>query len=231
LIFLTQPGGPDRGRRGEIPVRAVRSEVGRPIGGYERSKRCIDFVVALSALVILAPLLGLIALGVKVDSPGPVIFRQERVGRRGNRFIFYKFRSMEVGAEEAKASILHLNEAELPLFKMREDPRITRFGRLIRKCAMDELPQLVNVLKGNMSFVGPRPHLPEEASEYSAEQARRLSVIPGITCLWQVSSPSRIRFGDWIEKDLEYVERRSLKLDFIIVLKTIRVVLTGDGMY
>ena len=138
---------------------------------------------------------------------------------------------MEVGAEEAKASILHLNEAEPPLFKMREDPRITRFGRVIRKCAMDELPQLVNVLKGEMSFVGPRPHLPEEASQYTDQQARRLSVPPGITCLWQVSSPSRIRFGDWIDKDLQYVERRSLFLDFVIVLKTLKVVLTGDGMY
>ena len=191
----------------------------------------IDFTVALVSLVVLSPLLALISLGVKIDSAGPVIFRQKRIGRCGNPFIFYKFRSMEVGAEEAKAGILHLNEAEPPLFKMREDPRITRFGRVIRKCAMDELPQLVNVLKGEMSFVGPRPHLPEEVSQYTPAQARRLSVPPGITCLWQVSSPSRIRFGDWIAKDLQYVERRSLFLDFVIVLKTLKVLLTGDGMY
>ncbi len=203
----------------------------RPGMGYERGKRWIDFTVAFVSLVVLSPLLALISLGVRLDSPGSVIFRQKRIGRCGNPFIFYKFRSMEVGAEEAKAGILHLNEAEPPLFKMREDPRITRFGRFIRKCAMDELPQLVNVLKGEMSFVGPRPHLPEEASQYTPEQAMRLSVPPGITCLWQVSSPTRISFGDWIAKDLQYVERRSLFLDFVIVLKTLKVVLTGDGMY
>ena len=198
---------------------------------YERAKRLLDFGFALAALVLLAPVLAVVALSVKIDSPGPVIFRQKRVGRLGKPFIFYKFRSMEVGAEGAKARILHLNEAEPPLFKIRNDPRITRFGRFIRKCGIDELPQLANVLRGDMSFVGPRPHLPEEVREYSSEQAERLSVMPGITCLWQVSGLTRISFREWIEKDLEYVRRRSFWLDLVIVVKTIKVVLSGEGMY
>lgn len=198
---------------------------------YERLKKVLDFGFALVALVVLAPALGVVALLVKLDSPGPAVFRQRRIGRYDKPFIFYKFRSMKVGAEGAKEEILHLNEAEPPLFKMRDDPRITRFGRFIRKCGIDELPQLVNVLKGDMSFVGPRPHLPEEAREYTSQQARRLSVMPGITCLWQVSSPRKISFTEWIKKDLEYVNRRSLRLDFLIVLRTIKVVLSGDGTY
>lgn len=211
--------------------RPSSNETAESFAAYERVKRAIDFSVALAALVVLAPLFGLIAVLVRIDSPGPVIFRQTRIGRHRKPFTFYKFRSMEVGAEEAKARILHLNEAEPPLFKARADPRITRFGRFIRKCGMDELPQLVNVLRGDMSFVGPRPHLPEEVQEYTEKQSRRLSVMPGITCLWQVSGPTRISFVEWIRKDLEYVERRSLRLDLMIVLKTIKVVLSGEGMY
>ncbi|MCK4546890.1 MAG: sugar transferase [Candidatus Eisenbacteria sp.] len=196
---------------------------------YTWTKRVIDVTFAFIALVILMPVLLVVAVGVKMDSTGPVVFRQKRVGRYGNPFIFYKFRSMEVGAEDARAEILHLNEAEAPLFKMRNDPRVTRLGRWIRKYAVDEIPQLVNVLKGDMSFVGPRPHLPEEARQYTPEQSRRLSVIPGITCLWQVSGPKRISFHEWIAADLEYVNRRCLSVDLAIVLRTIKVVLTGEG--
>jgi lipopolysaccharide/colanic/teichoic acid biosynthesis glycosyltransferase len=201
-----------------------------PATPHDRAKRALDLGFALLALGLLAPLFLVVAVGIRVDSTGPVIFRQRRVGKCGIPFIFFKFRSMEVGAEEARKALSGFNEAEPPLFKIRDDPRVTRFGRCLRKCAIDELPQLVNVLRGEMSFVGPRPHLPEEAREYTLEQARRLSVTPGITCLYQVSRPSRIGFADWIAKDLEYVDRRSLALDLSIVLRTIKVVLTSDGM-
>jgi lipopolysaccharide/colanic/teichoic acid biosynthesis glycosyltransferase len=225
-------------RSGSAQKRLLSSEPYDPVSrdeqkagaAYERAKRAADILVASLALLALLPILVLVGICVKLDSPGPVIFRQRRVGKCGNPFTFYKFRSMKVGAEEAKVRILHLNEAEPPLFKMRKDPRITRFGRWIRKCAVDELPQLINVLKGDMSFVGPRPHLPEEVREYTPEQQRRLSVTPGITCLWQVSGPTRIGFKEWIDKDLEYVDRRSLLIDLVIVLKTVKVVMTGDGM-
>lgn len=199
--------------------------------GYQLVKRAIDVVGALVLLLLLSPVFLIIVICIKFDSPGVIIFRQKRLGLGGRAFIFYKFRSMCVDAEKSKTKILHLNEVSGPIFKIRNDPRITRVGKFMRRYSLDELPQLFNVLKGDMSFVGPRPPLPDEVEKYEDWQLRRLSVIPGITCLWQISGRSKLSFDEWVELDLKYIESRSIWLDLKILMKTIPAVLSADGAY
>jgi exopolysaccharide biosynthesis polyprenyl glycosylphosphotransferase len=183
----------------------------------------------LLLLVLLMPLMIVIGLLVKLTSVGPIIYRQVRCGLYGRKFVLYKFRSMHQGAEDVLWEIRHLNEMDGPVFKMRNDPRVTPFGRFLRKSSIDELPQLWNVIKGDMSLVGPRAPLPEEVKEYTRWQRRRLSVKPGITCLWQVSGRNEIDFHEWMKLDLQYIDNWSLLLDLKILLRTFPVVLLGKG--
>lgn len=192
-------------------------------------KRIMDIVVSSSVLVVFSPVMALVALIIKATSPGPVIFSQDRVGMNQRRFRLYKFRSMVLDADERKKELVHLNELDGPAFKMANDPRITRIGRIIRKASIDELPQLLNVLKGEMSLVGPRPPLPDEVCKYQWLFRRRLSVKPGITCVWQVSGRNGTTFDEWMSMDKQYVENWSLLLDLKILLKTIPAVIFCRG--
>ncbi|MDY0018506.1 MAG: undecaprenyl-phosphate glucose phosphotransferase [Anaerolineae bacterium] len=194
-------------------------------------KRIFDVVGALLALTLFSPFLALIALAIKLDSPGPVIFSQERVGEGGRRFHIYKFRSMRKGAEEELERLRELNEADGPLFKIREDPRLTRIGVFLRHTSLDELPQLLNVLKGEMSLVGPRPPLAVEVEQYQPWHKQRLSVPPGMTGLWQVSGRSELAFDEMVLLDIYYIEHWSPWLDFTILLRTIPKVVLGEGAY
>lgn len=193
-------------------------------------KRLIDVLGSTLFLLLVAwwlfPIIGLI---VKLDSKGPVFFLQDRVGLNGRRFKCIKFRSMVANAEELKASLIEHNEADGPVFKMKDDPRMTRFGRLIRKTSIDELPQFINVFLGDMSLVGPRPPVPKEVEQYTWDQRRRLSVRPGITGLQQVSGRSDLSFDEWVELDLAYIDNWSLEQDLRILSRTVQVVLTGRG--
>lgn len=194
-------------------------------------KRAVDLAVAGVMLVLLSPLMVVTGLLVKMTSPGPVFFVQDRVGMNQRRFRLYKFRSMVVNADKIKQEIAHLNENDGPAFKIQNDPRVTRVGRVIRKYSIDELPQLFNVLKGEMSLVGPRPPLPEEVEKYEWMFRRRLSVKPGITCVWQVNGRSETSFADWMKMDKDYVENWSLWLDFKILMLTVPAVLFGRGAH
>lgn len=199
---------------------------------YTLLKRCFDIIGALIGLVVLAVPLLLVAAIIVIDSPGASpIHVQERVGKDGRRFKFYKFRSMVPNAEDMLDSLLESNEMQGPAFKMQNDPRITRFGRIIRKSSIDELPQLWNVLRGDMSLVGPRPPLPREVEMYDEYQLQRLQVTPGITCYWQVQ-PRRnwMSFDQWLEWDLKYIAERSIKTDIIILFKTIGAVCGLEGV-
>jgi exopolysaccharide biosynthesis polyprenyl glycosylphosphotransferase len=192
-------------------------------------KRAVDILASSTALVLLSPLMTVVALMIRVTSPGPALFAQDRVGMNQRRFRLYKFRSMVVDADERKKDLAHLNEKDGPAFKILNDPRITKLGRFLRKTSIDELPQLFNVLKGEMSLVGPRPPLPDEVSRYDWLFRRRLSVKPGITCVWQVSGRSTTTFDEWMKMDKHYVENWCLWLDFKILLKTIPAVLFCKG--
>jgi exopolysaccharide biosynthesis polyprenyl glycosylphosphotransferase len=194
-------------------------------------KRLLDLSLSFVALIFLLPFMALIAAAIRLDAPGPVLFKQERVGKWGRTFICYKFRSMYLDAEKRKAELLHLNEADGVVFKMAKDPRVTRVGRIIRKLSLDELPQIFNVLKGEMSWVGPRPPVPYEVDNYKYEYMGRLDAIPGITGLQQVSGRSDLDFERWVELDLLYIEEQSLVKDIEILLKTIPAVISGRGAY
>jgi len=194
-------------------------------------KEMFDRVASFLLLIVLSPLFLVVALGVKFSSPGPIFFRQERCGLNGRKFTLFKFRSMVENAEEMQEEIKGLNETTGPVFKIRSDPRLTRFGRILRRSTLDEIPQLINVLKGEMSLVGPRPPIPWEVEEYDIWQRRRLSVKPGMTCLWQISGRSDMSFEKWMELDLTYIDNWSLWLDFKILAKTIPAVLSGRGAY
>lgn len=193
------------------------------------AKRALDVIVSLAMLVLLSPLLLAVAIAIKITSPGPVLFSQERVGMNKRKFKLYKFRSMVVDAEKRKAELAALNEMDGPVFKIKNDPRITKVGRFIRKTSVDEFPQLWNVLKGEMSLVGPRPPLPSEVDQYEWLDRRRLSIKPGITCLWQVGGRNNLSFEEWMKLDRFYCEHWSFWLDIKILLKTIPVVLFGKG--
>lgn len=194
-------------------------------------KRVFDFTVALSALLLLSPVMLIVGLLVKITSPGPVFFKQERVGKWGETFYCFKFRSMYIDAEERKKELMKFNEADGPVFKMKNDPRVTTVGRFIRKTSLDELPQLINVLRGEMSLVGPRPAVPMEVDQYDFHTLGRLDAIPGITGLQQVSGRSNLDFTRWVELDLQYIEEQSLWTDIKILLKTIPAVLFSRGAY
>jgi exopolysaccharide biosynthesis polyprenyl glycosylphosphotransferase len=194
------------------------------------AKRMVDATLSLTALIVLAPLMLVVAFLIKVTSPGPVFFAQDRVGMNQRRFRIYKFRSMVVDAEAKKQELAHLNEIpDGPAFKMKNDPRITAIGRFIRKTSIDELPQLFNVLHGEMSLVGPRPPLPDEVKKYEWLFRKRLSVKPGITCVWQISGRSNTTFERWMEMDSEYIDNWSIWLDLKILVKTVPAVLLGRG--
>ncbi len=214
---------------GGVPLITVREPT---IGSWNAVvKRIMDLFIAPVLGIILSPLLAVIAFLIRVDSPGPAIFRQERIGRCGHPFIAYKFRTMRVGAAEEQKELEALNEADGPLFKIREDPRRTRVGAWLRKTSLDELPQLFNVIKGEMSLVGPRPPLLCEVERYQEWHKRRLEVSPGITGLWQVSGRSELPFDEMCMLDIYYIENWSPWLDFWILLKTIPTVLLARGAY
>lgn len=192
-------------------------------------KTFVDKVGALIAIIIAIPLAVVIAIAIKLEGRGPVFHKQIRSGKNRRPFTFYKFRTMNINAENQKAELANLNEMSGPVFKMANDPRVTYVGRFLRKSSMDELPQFINVLRGEMSLVGPRPPLPEEVEQYEHWQYRRLSVKPGITCIWQVSGRNNIDFDKWIKLDLEYIDNWSLWNDMKIIAKTFPAVFKGDG--
>ncbi|WP_028401700.1 sugar transferase [Ectobacillus panaciterrae] len=185
-------------------------------------KRCIDFIGASCGLIILSILFILVALAIKMEDPkGPVFFKQKRVGKDGKEFDMYKFRSMVTDAEERLQELLKHNEVSGAMFKMKHDPRVTRMGRFIRKTSIDELPQFINVLKGDMSLVGPRPPLPREVAQYTAYDMQRLLVTPGCTGLWQVSARNTVGFEGMVKLDLQYIQNRSLLFDIKLIFKTV----------
>ena len=193
------------------------------------SKRVLDIAVAALLLLIGMPIAGLIALLIKLVYGGNVLFRQTRCGLNGRFFTLYKFRTMVEDAEERRRELMHLNEMKGPVFKLRSDPRVTPLGRLLRRFSLDEIPQFWNVLRGDMSLVGPRPPIPEEVAQYQRWQRRRLAMKPGLTCLWQVSGRNNLDFERWMQLDLEYIDSWSPMLDLKILLKTIPAVLSGKG--
>lgn len=198
--------------------------------GYHLAKRALDLFVCLMTLPFLLPLILLCALLIWLDDPGPVFFKQLRTGKGGARFRMYKFRTMVTNAEELKLKYAHLNELTWPDFKMTNDPRVTRVGRILRKTSLDEIPQIINVIKGDMSLVGPRP-TSFDVSTYSLKHTERLEVLPGITGLWQISGRSDVDFDERLLLDIEYIERRSLWFDIQIMFRTVIAVFKQEGAY
>lgn len=196
-----------------------------------RTKRAFDIVFSSAVVLLGLPLWLLVAAAIKLDSRGPVFYQQERVGRGGELFGMYKFRSMRTDADDHLHKLQHVNEADGPLFKIRNDPRVTRVGRMLRKYSIDEIPQFLNVLLGHMSVVGPRPPLPAETTQYSAHHMKRLEVLPGVTGLWQVSGRSDLSFEEMVRLDLFYIENWSLRYDLALVVRTIPTVLLAEGAY
>ena len=196
---------------------------------YNTLKRFIDVIGSLFGLILLSPIIILIGILIKLESKGPIIFSQKRVGINGKKFNMYKLRSMVSNAEELKEKLADKNEMSGPMFKMKDDPRITKVGKFIRKTSIDELPQLVNVLKGDMSLVGPRPSLPKEVEKFEPWMLKRLEVKPGITCYWQVMGRNAIDFENWMKLDIKYVNERSFFLDVKLILKTFFVLFGDDN--
>lgn len=194
-------------------------------------KRTIDIIGSIVGILMLLPIFILVSLIIKLQDGGPAIFVQNRVGINGKVFKMYKFRSMKLNAEEELKKLHALNEAKGPLFKIKEDPRVTKFGKFIRKTSIDELPQLFNILLGHMTIVGPRPPLISEVEQYNEHQKLRLSVKPGLTCFWQISGRSNLGFDEMVELDIKYIEERNLLLDIKIILLTIPAVLFNKGAY
>ncbi len=198
---------------------------------YEISKRVLDIAGATVGLILVAPLMLIFAVAIKLDSPGPVLFRHMRLGQDGKPFAMVKFRSMYQDAAIRQDTLKPDNDVVGPVFKIRSDPRITPVGRFIRKASIDELPQLWHVLRGDMSLVGPRPPIPHEVARYEPWQRERLAVKPGLTCTWQVSGRSDVRFDEWVRMDIQYVRTRNIWLDLKLLLQTIPAVITGRGAY
>lgn len=194
---------------------------------YHFVKRCMDIIGSLMGIIILSPLMLITIVAIKLESKGKVIFAQDRVGKDGKLFKMYKFRSMVQNAEELLKSLKDKNEMSGPMFKMKDDPRITNIGKFIRKTSIDELPQLFNVLKGEMSLVGPRPNLPREVCKFNVWQRQKLLAKPGITCYWQVMGRNKIGFEEWMKLDIKYIKDRNLLLDIKLIFKTF-FVLFGD---
>jgi len=195
--------------------------------GYYFAKRTMDVLGSLFGIIVLSPLMIIVAVLIKIDSKGSIFFSQKRVGMNGKCFNMYKFRSMVANAEELKEKLKEKNEMSGPMFKMKEDPRITKIGKFIRKTSIDELPQLFNILKGEMSLVGPRPNLPKEVVHFTDYQKLKLLAKPGLTCYWQVSGRNSIDFEAWMELDIKYIKERNLWCDLKLIFKTVRV-LFGD---
>lgn len=197
-----------------------------------RVKRGLDLLAILVSLPFTLPIFSICIFLIKVDSKGPIFFTQKRVGINGIQFEFYKFRSMVIDAESLKDDLLKMNESgDGVIFKMKNDPRITKVGRVLRRLSLDELPQLLNVLKGDMTLVGPRPPVPKEVIDYNLSERKRLDVVPGLTCTWQVNGRSEIPFKQQVLMDTEYIRTKSFRQDIILLLKTIPAVLSGKGAY
>ena len=194
------------------------------------AKRVMDLLGGVAGLVVSAPVWIIAAVAIRSESRGPILFRQTRVGKDGRLFCMLKFRTMCADAEIRKADLAPHNQMSGPVFKMNNDPRVTRLGRFLRKYSIDELPQLINVLRGEMSLVGPRPALPSEVSQYETWQCQRLCVRPGLTCLWQVNGRNSLNFEEWMRLDLEYITKSSLHLDLWILARTVPAVLRGTGV-
>jgi exopolysaccharide biosynthesis polyprenyl glycosylphosphotransferase len=228
-LFQLSLGGADVEAINGIPLISIKETA---LTGFNLTvKRTVDLALSVLTLVVLAPVWLIIAAAIKLDSPGPVFFRQQRVGRNGKLFTVFKFRSMYEDAEARMAELRAHNEADGPLFKMRDDPRRTRVGRFIRTTSLDELPQLINVVRGEMSVVGPRPGLPSEVEQYQEWHRKRLEVQPGLTGMWQVSGRSNLTFDEMVMLDIYYAENWSLGLDFRIMVRTVPQVIFGDGAY
>jgi len=198
---------------------------------YGWAKRTLDVVFSLALLIVLAPFLVLVVALIKLTSPGPVLFKQKRAGLGGRPFTMYKFRTMRDGAENDREHLAHLNEQDGPVFKIADDPRLTAVGRFLRQSSIDELPQLFNVLAGDMSLVGPRPLWWPEARQATGPAALRMAVVPGLTCLWQISGRSELSYEQWVKLDLCYIRRRNTLLDLLILAQTVPAVLFGRGAY
>lgn len=197
---------------------------------YSVTKRLIDIVGSLCGIILLSPLFLIVAILIKLEDPkGKVFFAQERNGKYPKTFKMYKFRSMVHNAEDLLKDLMDRNEQTGPVFKINDDPRITKVGKFIRKTSIDELPQLFNVLKGDMSLVGPRPPIPHEVDQYNSYQMQRLAVKPGLTCIWQVSGRNNIGFDEWVEMDIEYIKTRNLWLDIKLIFKTVGVLFGDDN--
>ena len=229
--------GSEEDRAGRLGIRRRTAVRRRPVASMEVFflqglplwKRAMDVVLAGAVLILSAPLMAAVAAAVKLSSPGPALFGQRRVGLGGRPFTIYKFRTMVVDAEQQQEKLMARNEQQGPVFKIRNDPRVTPLGRLLRKTSIDELPQLWNVLKGEMSLVGPRPPLDKEVRQYELWQRRRLDVTPGITCTWQVSGRSKIAFTEWVRMDIRYIFARSLKKDVGLLWQTLPAVILRKG--
>ncbi len=197
---------------------------------YSITKRLIDIVGSLCGIILLSPLFLIVAILIKLEDPkGKVFFAQERNGKYPKTFKMYKFRSMVHNAEDLLKDLMDRNEQTGPVFKINDDPRITKVGKVIRRTSIDELPQLFNVLKGDMSLVGPRPPIPHEVEQYNSYQMQRLAVKPGLTCIWQVSGRNNIGFDEWVEMDIEYIKTRNLWLDIKLIFKTVGVLFGDDN--
>lgn len=212
----------------ELKIKITDKDLQKPV--YEALKRVFDVILSVLALIVLSPVFLVTAIAVKSDG-GSAFYTQQRLGKNCVPFKMYKFRSMCQGAEKMKEQLMHLNEMDGPVFKMKNDPRITKVGSFIRKYSIDELPQLLNIIKGDMSIVGPRPPLPKEVEKYDDYQRQRLLVTPGLTCFWQAYGRSRLTFEDWMDMDMKYIQRRSLGLDAWLIMKTIFAVLFTRGAY
>ncbi|MBI1381774.1 MAG: hypothetical protein GC161_11885 [Planctomycetaceae bacterium] len=217
--------------RANASARQVESLVPLLVEPLPAWKRGMDILVSATALLVLSPLFAAIALAIKLDSKGPIIFRQQRAGAGGRPFTFFKFRSMLPNAEAMRAELEALNEKDGPIFKMKNDPRITRVGGFLRRWSLDELPQIYNVLRGDMSLVGPRPPTLNELPGYQSWQRRRLELTGGLTCIWQVSGRSDVSFEEWMRMDLRYARRRTLKRDLVLLAKTASAIVTSRGAY
>lgn len=192
---------------------------------YNFIKRVIDILGALFGIVLLSPIMLIAAVAIKMDSEGSIFFTQDRVGQNGRIFKMFKFRTMVIDAEELREKLAEKNEMSYPMFKIKEDPRITKVGKVLRKTSIDELPQFFNVLKGEMSLVGPRPNLPMEVNCFTEYHKQKLLVKPGLTCYWQVMGRNNIDFEDWIRLDLKYIEERSISVDLKLIFKTIKLLI------
>ena len=198
---------------------------------YGAVKRGVDIVLSSLALAALSPVFAVVSAAVALESRGPVFYRQERVGRGGKTFGFYKFRSMVVGADRMTGQLADRNEAQGPIFKIADDPRVTRVGKFLRRTSLDEIPQFWNVLKGDLSLVGPRPHLPSEVEKYLPHHHERLDATPGLVCYREVTGRSRLTFEQWVALDIHYVRTRSIAVDAAILLRAVPAILKGEGAY